>query len=519
MPCFAGALLAAALVEPPPPCMAPLATHDSGRFKQSASEIAARSPKGDALLVIDAVQGLVELAMSPDGTLTQRSIVSLPRANSVAVYADLVAVACAAPLPGDAGVVHLFDRDLQPIATVAVGVGPDMVTFTPDGRSILVANEGEPSADGLIDAPGSVSIIDVSAGARIATVKTVGFHAFDPQAESLMKRGVHLALRHAPLSVQAEPEYIACSPDGKLAFIGLQEIAAVAVLDVAAAQITALIPLGTKDFSLPGAGIDPSDRDGGIRIAPHPVRGLLQPDAMACFEHGGALWLVTANEGEEREQGSFKEGVRWGDATRSPSAPRTKDLDRLSVSRVASDPDGDGTLDQPVTFGGRSMSLWRFVPAAGEAPPRLELAWDSGDAFERLVAERHPASFNADLDATPWADGRSDAKGPEPEGLALGVIGERRLAFVGLERSHGLIVIDLTDPTAPRTIDHVTRCDPSVDLAIAAKDAAVLKAVGDLAPEGVLFIPADCNPTKRPLVVTCNEVSGTTTVWAVGTAK
>jgi len=519
MPALAGLLLPAMLAHVPPPCLTHVATHDSGHFMQSASEIAARSPKGDALLVIDATRGLVELAMSADGALTQRSIVSMPRANSVAVHGDVVAVACAAPKPGDAGVVHFLDRDLEPIAAVAVGVGPDMVTFTPDGRRVLVANEGEPSADGLIDAPGSVSIIDVSAGARIATVETVGFHAFDPQAEALAKRGVHLALRHAPLSVQAEPEYIACSPDGALAFIGLQEIAAVAVLDVAAGQITALLPLGTKDFSQPGAGLDPSDRDGGIRIAPHPVRGLVQPDAIACFEHGGALWLVTANEGEEREQGSFKEGIRWGDAPRAPAAPRTPELDRLIVSRVASDPDGDGLLDRPVAFGGRSVSLWRFVPATGEPSPRLELAWDSGDAFERLVAERHPASFNADLDATPWADRRSDAKGPEPEGLAIGMVDGQRLGFVGLERSHGLIVIDLTDPSKPRVIDHVTRCDPSVDLTKAAKDAAVLKAAGDLAPEGVLFIPADRNPTKRPLVVTCNEVSGTTTVWAVGPAK
>lgn len=514
MLCVAAVLLAATPLAPP--CLTPLATHDSGRFMQSASEIAARSPKGDALLVIDAVQGLVELAMSPDGSLSQRSIVPLPRANSVAVHGDLVAVACAAPRPGDAGVVHLLDRELQPIAAVAVGVGPDMVAFTPDGQRILVANEGEPSADGLTDAPGSVSIIDVTAGARIATVETVGFHAFDPQAESLIKQGLHLALRRAPLSIQAEPEYIACSPDGRLAFISLQEIAAVAVLDVAAAQISALIPLGTKDFSLAGAGLDPSDRDGGIRIAPHPVRGLVQPDAIACFEHGGALWLVTANEGEEREQGSFKEGVRWGDATRSPSAPSTKDLDRLIVSRVASDPDGDGLLDQPIAFGARSVSLWRFVPATSEAPPRLDLAWDSGDAFERLVAERNPASFNADLDATPWADGRSDAKGPEPEGLAIGVVDGRRLGFVGLERSHGIVVIDLTDPAMPRVIDHASRCDPTVDLSKAAKDTSILKAAGDLAPEGVLFIAADRNPTKRPVLVTCNEVSGTTTVWAVG---
>jgi hypothetical protein len=270
---------------------------------------------------------------------------------------------------------------------------------------------------------------------------------------------------------------------------------------------------------MPGAGLDPDDRDGAARIAPHPVRGLLQPDAIACFEHGGSLWLVTANEGEEREQGQFKEGVRWGDATRAPTAQRPAGLDRLVVSRVASDPDGDGMLDAPVCFGGRSASLWRFVPAVDGAAARLELAWDSGDAFERLVAERHPAAFNADLDATPWADGRSDAKGPEPEGLSIGMVDGKRLGFVGLERSHGIVVIDLTDPASPRVVDHALRCDPSVDLRKAAADASILRTAGDLAPEGVLFIPADRNPTKRPLLVTCNEVSGTTTVWAVGPAK
>jgi hypothetical protein len=95
----------------------------------------------------------------------------------------------------------------------------------------------------------------------------------------------------------------------------------------------------------------------------------------------------------------------------------------------------------------------------------------------------------------------------------------KRLGFVGLERSHGIVVIDLTDPAAPRVVDHALRCDPSVDLKKTAADASILRTAGDLAPEGVLFIPADRNPTKRPLLVTCNEVSGTTTVWAVGPAK
>ena len=38
---------------------------------------------------------------------------------------------------------------------------------------------------------------------------------------------------------------------------------------------------------------------------------------------------------------------------------------------------------------------------------------------------------------------------------------------------------------------------------------------GDVAPEGVLFIPAGQSPAGVPLVAVCNEVSGTTTLIRV----
>ena len=53
---------------------------------------------------------------------------------------------------------------------VPVGALPDMVTFTPDGTKLLVANEGE--ADNGVDPRGSVSIIDISGGIASATVTT-----------------------------------------------------------------------------------------------------------------------------------------------------------------------------------------------------------------------------------------------------------------------------------------------------------------------------------------------------------
>ena len=53
--------------------------------------------------------------------------------------------------------------------SVDVGALPDMLTFTPDGAKILVANEGEP--DGDIDPDGSVSIINLSSGVLSATCR------------------------------------------------------------------------------------------------------------------------------------------------------------------------------------------------------------------------------------------------------------------------------------------------------------------------------------------------------------
>jgi hypothetical protein len=62
---------------------------------------------------------------------------------------------------------------------------------------------------------------------------------------------------------------------------------------------------------------------------------------------------------------------------------------------------------------------------------------------------------------------------------------------------------DITDPAKPTFLQWINPRDPAVRAGPGA---------GDVAPEGLLFIPAAASPSGEPLVVVCNEVSGTTTI-------
>ena len=400
-----------------------------------------------------------------------------------------------------------------------------MLTFTPNGKYLLVANEGEPSSycspSLTTDPEGSVSIIDIPnkiSKLTQADVTNVGFTQYNGQEAALRAQGIRIYGPGATTAQDFEPEYIAVSDDSKTAWIALQENNAMAVIDIKSATVTNLFPLGYKDHSILGNALDPSDRDGpsgtpNIKIANWPVKGMYEPDGIAFYKKNGNQYIVTANEGDTRDWPYYNEEIRVGsssyvlDTTVFPNAAALKtnaQLGRLTVTSANGDIDGDSNYEEVYVPGGRSFSIWSGTGT---------LVFDSGDDFEQITASLLPAYFNSNHDSNNSFDTRSDNKGPEPEGIALGKIRGHTFAFIGFERIGGVIVYDITNPQNPEFKNYVNNRD--FTFPVTTSPGITNPLAGDLGPEGVLFIPKSDSPNGKPLLVTASEVSGTTTIFEI----
>jgi hypothetical protein len=469
--------------------------------------------------------------------------------NSVAINGRLMAVAVANAVRTDNGHALLYRlrgaNAPQFLTAIEVGALPDMVTFTKDGRFALLANEGEPSQDYTVDPLGSVSIIDVQSlllkqwlGDWLGlnqfpvwnefvlrrSVRLVTFERFNSRQAELEAQGVRIfGLNDATVAQDLEPEYIA-TENGK-AFVTLQENNALAVIDIASGKVETIAALGLKNHSLPENELDPSDRDGAggtaaVKLGTWPVFGLYMPDAIDAFTVKGKTFVITANEGDAREYGAYVEPLRIGsgsyvlDPLTFPNAAALKanaQLGRLNASTASGDLDGDGDFDRIEIFGGRSVSI---RDAAGN------LVWDSGDMFERIAEAQsapgvtpYPTVFNTSNNSNA-TDNRSDDKGVEPEAVVVGKVRGRLYAFVGLERDGGIVVLDVSTPTAPTLVAYVNNRKFPTNAGGAFLGCDV-NDCGDLGPEGLTFVPASDSPTRKALLIVTHEVSSTTTVWQI----
>ncbi|MEM1142963.1 MAG: choice-of-anchor I family protein [Pseudomonadota bacterium] len=552
-----------------------LSRFETGEFDESAAEIVDYDPSTRQVFTVNANSGRVdiidisapttptfvaELDVAADIAANVPAAPAMGSVNSVSVSGDSLAAAIGADNTQANGYVAFYQTDGTFLSAVEVGALPDMVTYTPDGNTVLVANEGEPNGDYSIDPEGSVSIIDISGGEGSITamnVATATFQDFNTGGNKALGANVRIAAKAMSVAQDLEPEFIGVSADGTTAYVMMQENNAVGVLDVAAQEITAVLGLGYKDHGLIGNELDASNRDGGTNLRSWPLRGLFMPDGFDTYEYAGTTYLVTANEGDAREyltdasdeaectaQGGFDfddgdcfhylDEIRAADLLEVGASIELPNLSRFApdvetlladenlgrvklvvdqgVSGCSTDSiattgqPGEGCVyEQLYSYGARSFSIWNGSTGA--------LVFDSANDFEMITAQRLGEGFNASNDDNE-GDDRSDDKGPEPEAVEIATLDGRTYAFIALERVGGIMVYDISNPESAEFVQYLNTRNFNVDIGDLV-DAGDFSAVGDLGPESIRFISADDSPSGEPLIVVGNEVSGTTAIYSV----
>ncbi|THV56154.1 choice-of-anchor I family protein [Chryseobacterium candidae] len=488
-----------------------LLSFDPSGNNNSSTEIVVHDPSTQRLFTISSITDVFDIIdfSNPSIPSVIKTVNMAPYGGitSIAVKNGIIAAASPNTDPQQNGSVVFFDINGNFLKQVTVGALPDMVTFSPDGTKVVTANEGEPNDAYTIDPEGSISIIDISGGVGNLTqsnVTTLNFNSFDSQIAALTATGLRKVRTNNTLSQDLEPEYVTISADSQKAWVTLQENNAIAEINLATKTITGIWGLGKKDMSIPGNGLDASDNNGEVLISNWPVKAYYVPDAVQNYKVGNTNYIVTANEGDEKDLSGFSERTTVGannytlDPVSFPNSSILKasyNLGRFRVSSATGNTDGDTEFEEIAALGARSFSIFNA--------DTKQIVYDSGDQFERYIAAYQSLIFNADNESNAVKN-RSRAKGPEPEGVALGNINGQTYAFITLERTGGVMVYNITDPNNPTFTDY--------------KHSRSTSAYGgDNGPEGIIYIAPENTTTHKGYVIIANEISGTLSMYEVAT--
>ena len=437
-----------------------------------------------------------------------------------------------------------------PDGVALLGPGPDVGSQSDDTCDMLLSYEGVISNATGICAGVTSTEMDVVQGSSTPVGQSVqltgtgdGFGDFSWVAAANTNGTINTGQTYEVPSVASftaitvaqdlEPEFVAFSADGGTAYATLQENNAVAVIDLATAEVTEVFGLGFKDYSLPGNEIDASDKDDRVNIRNWSVFGTYQPDGFDAYEVNGTTYLVTANEGDGREyesdSGDYIDEIRIKDLVPTQFTDELKEklgsgfqdsenLGRLLVMTDLGLVDQAACSSLPITgqpidsnenavdgcvyenlysYGARSFTIWDI--------DTKRPVFDSGSDFEVITAQQLGSSFNASNDEND-GDSRSDAKGPEPEAVEIAVINDNTFAFIALERVGGVMVYNITNPQSAEFVQYVNPRDFNADNAAVEANLA-----GPLGPEDIKFITQD----GEMYLLVSNEVSGTLSVYSV----
>ncbi len=179
----------------------------------------------------------------------------------------------------------------------------------------------------------------------------------------------------------------------------------------------------------------------------------------------------------------------------------------------------DPMFDELYSYGARSFSIWNGTTGA--------LVYDSGSDIETRLSLLEPDNFNSTNSENDSFDNRSDDKGPEPEAVTVIQLAGKTYALIGLERIGGVMVYDISDPSAPKYVSYTNErnfaeldfnedvIEELDDLGNDAGIATILKSVVASGPESITFLKQGVSPIGAPVIVVSNETTGSVTVHEV----
>jgi hypothetical protein len=485
----------------------------NGTSATNSAEIVVHDPSTQRLYIANSIGAKLDIVNFANPAvpvlISSIPVTTYGNINSVAVSDSIVAMAIEnSTNPQDSGKIVFLNYNGVFIKEVKVGAMPDMITFNHAGTKVYTACEGEPNTAYTNDPDGSVVFVDISGGVANVTqanVTFITFNAFNGQESVLRAQGIRIYGPAATASKDFEPEYITISDNDQTGWVTLQENNAIAEINLQTNTVVQIRPLGYKDYSTGNNAMDASDQTAGVSISNFPVKGMYQPDALSQFTIGNQIYLVTANEGDARAYTALNEESRVSgltlDATAFPYGAYMKSnlfLGRLNVTNKLGDTDNDGDFDEIYTYGSRSFSIWNATTGA--------LVFDSGNQLE-LMTSTHPvfgAMFNASNSTSAAAKNRSDDKGPEPEGTAVGKINGEQYAFVALERIGGVVIYNISNPATPVFVGYYNNRSVSTN-------------GPDRGSEGIIFIPDSLSPNGHAQIILANETSSTLTIFQITT--
>lgn len=285
-----------------------LATYSTGLTGDNAEVISIRHSDGVAAVSNTAGSvDVLDLSTPSDPRLLIRVPVDTATGtpNSVAVHPHHDYFLVVTGRAGAVGTVYAFSLfDGRLLDSGPVGIQPDSVVISPNGRYAVIANEAEGSGAGQNGGAGSLSVIDLtvfqSRGELVVQNLAIASIAGVPGVSSGRTDDLAvLPIDNQPATI--EPENIAFSHDSRFAYITLQENNAVLRLELRTGEM-AVVGLGQTthlaDLS-----------NGGGYVPTQTLTAFREPDGVAVDKTG--RFFVTADEGDTRNA-LGQAGVRGG---------------------------------------------------------------------------------------------------------------------------------------------------------------------------------------------------------------